>query len=121
MVYRPLNWYSYIDRNYQNYSLNAPYIPVDHSEKYAMVTKSLIERAPFSYFVQQHPHQSEANLQEEFILDNGIKYLSLSPEARYPDSLGHLFGDSLKLESGWKVYYLIRESYGLLRASNSGH
>jgi hypothetical protein len=106
MVYRPLNWFSYVDRNYQNYSLDAPYIPYDTTEKYAMVTKSLLDRAPYSYFVKTQMGGDASELRKHFIKENKIRYLSLSPLAEYPGDLGQLFMDSVKLESGWRVYYL---------------
>jgi hypothetical protein len=106
MVYRPHNWCSYLDRNYQNFSLNAPYIQLDSNDKYPMMTKSLIHRAPFSYFVNHQNGGSVESLRQQFIRQNKIKYLSLSPLADYPADLHPLFQDSLKLESGWRIYYL---------------
>ncbi len=107
VVAMPLSILGYIVKDYQNFSLNVPFTPLDTTKKTYTFQKANIEWAPMSYFVQQEASKglSEEQLMLQFVKTQKINFLCTPLQVQLPQLLKTYCIDSLVLpKEAWKIY-----------------
>jgi hypothetical protein len=109
IVYQPLEVLAYKFPRYSNASLNTVNIPINGVGDYVSDENKLVMNSPFYKFkISNEAENSFLGIepaQLEFIKENKIKYISVSPFTDLPHALQNIVEDSLFLRtSGWKIY-----------------
>ncbi len=108
--YIPLNILNYKWSNYQNVSLNAPFIPISENEVYYLEAKDDIATATFTTYMDKCKAENIKDVNQmtnKFIKDFKVKYISVSLDTSLPFSLRNNLMDSLLLKNANYIVYKI--------------
>jgi hypothetical protein len=111
VYFMPLGHLNYLWPDYHNFSLNAPFIPVNEQSLYANEERIELDLAPFSIFYKEQKKKTQANDDEvikSFIQAQSIGYISVSKDTAMPVFLRSYIKDSIDLEKANYIVYRIR-------------
>lgn len=110
IYFMPLGFLNYLWPNYHNFSLNAPFIPVNESSPYANEERVEIDQAPFSIYYKEKKATGASvdEIMSSFINEQKVAYISVSKDTVLPQYFRNLVKDSLSLEKSNFVVYRIR-------------
>lgn len=111
VYFMPLGFINYIWPDYHNFSLNAPFIPVNLSSPYSNEERVEIEQAPFSIYYRQSSIDKKLSVEQimnNFIVEQKIGYITVSKDTALPTFFRTIIKDSITLEKANFVVYRIK-------------
>jgi hypothetical protein len=111
VYFMPLLYLNYLWPNYHNFSLNAPFIPVNEKSPYADAERAEINQAPFTIYYKRKNNEQIGDMSfitNSFIKDAKVGYISISKDTMLPHYLRNLVKDSITLEKANFVVYRIK-------------
>lgn len=112
IYFMPLGYLNYEWSDYHNFSLNAPFIPINEASPYANEERVEINLAPFTIYYKEKmkadSHAKAEDIMGSFIKEQNIGYISVSKDTSLPSYFRYLVKDSVSLEKANFVVYRIR-------------
>lgn len=112
IYFMPLPYLNYQWSDYHNFSLNAPFIPINEKSPYANEERVEVNLAPFSIYYKDKmkldSHRSAEDIMGAFIQEQNIGYISVSKDTVLPPYFRSLVKDSVSLEKANFVVYRVR-------------
>jgi hypothetical protein len=111
VYFMPILYLNYLWPNYHNFSLNAPFIPVNEKSPYADAERVEINQAPFTIYYKRKNNEQIGDMSfitNSFIKDAKVGYISISKDTMLPHYLRNLVKDSITLEKANFVVYRIK-------------
>lgn len=108
-IFIPLNVLNYLWPDYQNFSLNAPFITIEKENVFHEEVTTAINSAPFMIYYQANiAKMKHDDIALNFIKENQVGYISVAMDTVLPLYLRPLVKDSLLLEKSNFVVYRVK-------------
>ena len=110
-IFIPLTILSYKWPNYQNISLNAPFIPINPKSVFLAEETSVVNSAPFMVYYKGKLNEGIKDIGEislQFVKDYNVGYVSIAKDTILPVYFRNLVKDSLLLENDNFTVYRIK-------------
>lgn len=108
-IFIPLNVLNYLWPDYQNFSLNAPFITIEKENVFHEEVTTAINSAPFMiYYKSNISKMKHDDIALNFIKENQVAYISVAMDTVLPLYLRPLVKDSLLLEKSNFVVYRVK-------------
>lgn len=109
MGFIPLSIINYKWPDYNNLSLNTPFIPVDHSGTYAEEESRILDSATYSIYYKKQFHLNPSFNRDSavinFLKENRIQFFTISLDTVLPFYLEPFKADSLVLKNAHSIIY----------------
>lgn len=111
IIFIPLTIMSYKWPDYQNISLNAPFIPVNPKSVFLAEETTVVNAAPFMKYYKNKLKENDSDISQislQFIKDYNVAYISIAKDTTLPIYLRDLVKDSINLEKHNYTIYRIK-------------